>query len=371
MLWAWDEDENIAQEGDDVFDHCAFAIKESGVVPRDPLYKPSNDESGGRLYLPFGSDEYYDDTHSPDIKDVVIITYKGPDNAANTFYEKENLLTNNVTLDIAVLISDDDPNNNNIDNKSGVNSISWGVTEDGSEPPNPWLPFIDFKNPDNIPTQNGSQVEDEFSENTFHTNILFASTGPNTKLFSSAGNLITTLHSFRKADGAWNVNNELHPDAMDQMWYVVTKARVFSDGQGGSRLDYSIDNHWETLGIVGDRWIWIRATDSKGNETVEKFQVTIVEPPPDDDDDDPPTGGTETESPSHYMLKQPYPNPFNPETRIQYQIPLPSYVRIDVYNLLGQLISNLANSVQKTGFHRSVWPIRVWVKTSKFETVKV
>lgn len=49
------------------------------------------------------------------------------------------------------------------------------------------------------------------------------------------------------------------------------------------------------------------------------------------------------ELPMSYSLEQNYPNPFNPETVIRFSIPRKTKVLLEVYNLLGQKISQLIN----------------------------
>jgi len=55
--------------------------------------------------------------------------------------------------------------------------------------------------------------------------------------------------------------------------------------------------------------------------------------------------------PQKFELFQNFPNPFNPITRIKYAIPKSSYVRITVYNVLGQRISTLVNEQKPAGFY--------------------
>jgi flagellar hook assembly protein FlgD len=53
-----------------------------------------------------------------------------------------------------------------------------------------------------------------------------------------------------------------------------------------------------------------------------------------------------------------YPNPFNPETQIDYQIPKTSNVNISVYNISGQLITTLVNEVKSPGNYSVRWNAR-------------
>jgi hypothetical protein len=54
-------------------------------------------------------------------------------------------------------------------------------------------------------------------------------------------------------------------------------------------------------------------------------------------------------------LKGNYPNPFNPETIISYDIKGQQPVRIEIYNTKGQLIRTLVNELKNNGHHTAVW----------------
>ena len=57
----------------------------------------------------------------------------------------------------------------------------------------------------------------------------------------------------------------------------------------------------------------------------------------------------EVNLPLKYILNQNYPNPFNPGTNILYSIPKSSNVILSVYDMLGNLITNLVNENQEAG----------------------
>jgi|GEM_PF-2004649 len=59
----------------------------------------------------------------------------------------------------------------------------------------------------------------------------------------------------------------------------------------------------------------------------------------------------EVSAPATFELCQNYPNPFNPTTSIRYSIPVASKVKIDIYNTLGQLVSNLVSEYKEAGVY--------------------
>ena len=50
-----------------------------------------------------------------------------------------------------------------------------------------------------------------------------------------------------------------------------------------------------------------------------------------------------------------YPNPFNPQTTINFSINYESHIEISIYNISGQLIKTLINEYRYPGFHTAYW----------------
>jgi hypothetical protein len=56
-----------------------------------------------------------------------------------------------------------------------------------------------------------------------------------------------------------------------------------------------------------------------------------------------------------YNLAQNFPNPFNPQTSIDFSLPESEHVRLQIYNTLGQLIKTLIDERRDAGIHRIQW----------------
>ncbi len=59
--------------------------------------------------------------------------------------------------------------------------------------------------------------------------------------------------------------------------------------------------------------------------------------------------------PTEYAIKDVYPNPFNPVTNINIALPNDADLRVDVYNVNGQLVTSLANGRFNAGYHNLVF----------------
>ena len=56
-----------------------------------------------------------------------------------------------------------------------------------------------------------------------------------------------------------------------------------------------------------------------------------------------------------FNIYQNYPNPFNPLTTLRYDLPIDELVNLTVYDMLGNVISQLVNEVQNSGYRSIQW----------------
>ena len=86
-------------------------------------------------------------------------------------------------------------------------------------------------------------------------------------------------------------------------------------------------------------YYWIEAVSESGSsEKIASGYVTTVK-----------------SIPFEFKVSSPYPNPFNPSTTIQYEIPENSHVRLVIYDILGREVSVLTDTFVSAGTYESVW----------------
>ena len=61
------------------------------------------------------------------------------------------------------------------------------------------------------------------------------------------------------------------------------------------------------------------------------------------------------EIPKAFQLNQNFPNPFNPETQIQFDLPKAAHVELHIYNILGQAVRTLSDGDYAAGTFSVIW----------------
>jgi len=67
------------------------------------------------------------------------------------------------------------------------------------------------------------------------------------------------------------------------------------------------------------------------------------------------SSGNDSSTPMDFALFQPFPNPFNPTTKIGYELPVDSQVSLVIYDMNGRVVSNLVSGHLSAGYHSVTW----------------
>ena len=93
--------------------------------------------------------------------------------------------------------------------------------------------------------------------------------------------------------------------------------------------------------------IQLTVTDDVGNAHMSQLVIEVT--------DDELGLSDATNTPEKFKLNQNYPNPFNPVTSLNYNLPKDTYVSIIIYDMLGNVINNLVENNQSSGFKSVQW----------------
>jgi len=142
------------------------------------------------------------------------------------------------------------------------------------------------------------------------------------------------------SDTTWAYNPN---DGINQKWPVgeqlrYTNSKLRTGAMGGFPLG-DLWRWWNSFPTTYSGWKAQAETENQAILDMLTNGVTAVE--------ENPVGHTQD-----YELGQNYPNPFNPSTHISYTLPQSGHVTVKVFNVLGQEVATLVNSVHSAGSHR-------------------
>lgn len=133
-------------------------------------------------------------------------------------------------------------------------------------------------------------------------------------------------------------------DSIDFQWYK--EAAVVKDtGRFTGTLTGSLRIMNAELSDTG--FYWVVAGNRAGADTSKKIWLAVGLTGVDDDED--------PSLPKMFALRNNYPNPFNPSTKIGFDLPRSCDVSIDIYNILGQRVKTLVSGHLKAGSHLVTW----------------
>ena len=139
--------------------------------------------------------------------------------------------------------------------------------------------------------------------------------------------------------------------------YGFNVERAVGNRQGTSA---SLSASWETLGFVqghGNSNSPKSYSFEDKNPPVGKVQYRLKQIDFNGAFEYSATVEVNVEAPSQLKLAQNFPNPFNPETTISYQLPASSYVTLKVYDAIGREIATLVDEYKQAGSYNSQFSI--------------
>jgi hypothetical protein len=98
-----------------------------------------------------------------------------------------------------------------------------------------------------------------------------------------------------------------------------------------------------SFGVDSQNELYVCAYGYSGTSGIYRFNRSVASSA---------TNGGPASLPAGYSLHQNYPNPFNPTTNITFDLPVESYVTIELYSVIGEKISTLVDETLGAGVHR-------------------
>ena len=127
---------------------------------------------------------------------------------------------------------------------------------------------------------------------------------------------------------AWNLSGEIYGDSET----IVELSWNFSDID--DEINLVMEN--ETINMKDSQSIEVSQLD---NITIVIGDINMFNNP----------------VPEKFALGNAYPNPFNPTTQLKLDIAESGYVTAKVYNVMGQVVMELANGHMDAGYHMFTW----------------
>jgi len=127
----------------------------------------------------------------------------------------------------------------------------------------------------------------------------------------------------------------------DFQYFSVYGSTVDQLDGSATLIAHTLDTSLDVAGLSHEYFL-LTSTDHAGNQSAAAVVDAVV--------------GLDDRPASRFVLHPCTPNPFNPRTRIVYDLPVASCVRLEVYDLSGRRIRILIDDQQRSGGrHEAVW----------------
>ncbi|NQT27580.1 cellulase family glycosylhydrolase [candidate division KSB1 bacterium] len=146
---------------------------------------------------------------------------------------------------------------------------------------------------------------------------------------------------------SYQVDNSIVP--FDGEWQHVSILLSAMLDQGAWDPDdqgwYGPDGSFEWFGVQRFQFVSENADQSDKELYFDRVKIahpTAVDAQPD-------------QAPELFTLEPNYPNPFNPVTRIEYNIPQNGLVKLSIFNIQGEQVKTLVSGMKSAGTHLATW----------------
>ena len=140
------------------------------------------------------------------------------------------------------------------------------------------------------------------------------------------------------------------PDPLDQVSYTLRYKSTHQDSSVWHEIETGLDTSLNLELALSNRYEWqVIASDELGFEIasdsskIMSFDVGYI------------SEISQNSIPEEFTLKQNFPNPFNPTTRLQYGLPETSNVKFIIFNVMGRKIKEWSIPNQTPGWYEIVW----------------
>lgn len=225
-----------------------------------------------------------------------------------------------------------------------------------------WSPFFDnFDNTDVYATSNGGEtwnwvgtIKEELVKNAkYITADILWTIGFKTSLSRNGGKdweswnwfspVVEGQKRFIPTDIELLDSNNVYfvGDAMSSPYDIEGRLLKTNDSGKNWWIDLQLPNYsFSALSIVNGKEAWI--VGSNGLIMHTNDILTDV-------------NSKEEELPKSFNLRQNFPNPFNPSTKIEFSLTQATGVTLEIFDLLGRKVKTLLNSYIEGGLHSIVW----------------
>lgn len=135
--------------------------------------------------------------------------------------------------------------------------------------------------------------------------------------------------------------------AADFKYFAVYRSTTPGVSTSGTPLASTSSPQYSDAAVVSGTVYYYKITafDFSGNQSNASNEVSLLVT----------EVGEGAGIPTEYALRQNSPNPFNPTTRIAYDLPQAAHVSIQIYNTLGMKVATIVDHDQPAGYYSIVW----------------